>query len=239
MENSMIGHEIKRAKKNAAVKAIEENIDRDLIIGIGSGTTIVYAVEHLKAIVSEEKYQIICIPTSFQSKQMIIDAQLTLGSLNQFPKLDIAFDGADEVDADLNLIKGGGGCLVQEKIVAKNADKFVVIVDWRKISTRLGDYWRSGLPIEIIPASYQPLINKMKVLGGNAILREGKGKLGPIITDNGNFIIDVDFGEIINPVSLESDLKSLSGVVDSGLFTNMVSQLYIGKKDGTVQKRGA
>lgn len=237
MKNSRESHEIEIAKKNAAIQAVKENVKQDMVLGVGSGTTMIYVVECLKEVISEKKIQIICIPTSYQSKQLILDSQLTIGSLDQYPEIDLAIDGADEVDAGLNLIKGGGGCLVQEKIVASNAEKFVVVVDWRKISTQLGENWRKGVPVEIVPASYGPLIKKIKSIGGKSVLREGKSKLGPIITDNGNFIVDVDFGEIKEPRKLESSLKSLIGVVDSGLFTNMVSRLYIGKKDGSVEKK--
>ncbi|MHA1940660.1 MAG: ribose 5-phosphate isomerase A [Candidatus Hodarchaeales archaeon] len=238
MENSRNTYNIENAKKAAANRAVRENVKQNMVVGIGSGSTIVYVIESLKQFLSEKKFQIICIPTSYQSKQLILDSQLTLGSLDQYPKIDLTLDGADEVDAELNLIKGGGGCLVQEKIVASNSEQLVIIVDWRKISTRLGENWRKGVPVEIIPISLIPMIKKMTTFGGKAVLREGISKIGPAVTDNGNFIVDVDFGEIFEPRKLEVQLKSLTGVVDSGLFTDMVSKLYIGKKDNSVEKRG-
>ena len=238
MENSRLSHEIVNAKKNAAFQAVKENIKQDMVLGVGSGTTITYLVEYLKSSIIDDQLQIVCIPTSYQSKQLILDSQLTIGSLDQYPEIDLAIDGADEVDTNLNLIKGGGGCLVQEKIVASNAEKFIVIVDWRKISTRLGENWKKGVPIEVVPMASVPLIKKLNSIGGKCNLREGRSKLGPIITDNGNFIVDVVFGEINDPQKLESDLKALTGVVDSGLFTNMVHEVYIGEKDGSVRKRG-
>ena len=138
---------IELGKKNAAIKAVEENIKKNMIVGIGSGSTVVYAVERLGEINKEKAMNIKCIPSSFQSYQLIVQNGLELVSLEQYSEIDIDIDGADEIDKDLNLIKGGGGCLIQEKIIASNSKELIIIVDFRKNSKILGTNWRRGIPI--------------------------------------------------------------------------------------------
>ena len=107
---------------------------------------------------------------------------------------NVTIDGADEIDNELNLIKGGGGCLLQEKIVASNSKMFLIIADWRKKSSKLGENWKTGIPVEIVPEAHKMLLRNLKSLGGKPNLRMAKSKMGPVVTDNGHFIIDVDFG---------------------------------------------
>lgn len=221
---------IELGKKIAAEKAIEDNVKSNMILGIGSGSTIVYAVKKI----AELKFNVKCIPTSFQSHQLILENKLEITTLDEYPEIDLDIDGADEIDKDLNLIKGGGGCLVQEKIIASNSKKFVIIADYRKQSTKLGENWRKGIPIEVIPMAYIPLMKKMEKFGGNPQLRMAKAKTGPLVTDNGNFIIDVDFGIVDNPTNLDIKLRAIPGVVETGLFLGMASKAYIGLKDGNI-----
>jgi ribose 5-phosphate isomerase A len=225
---------VELGKKSAAYRAIEENVQNGMIIGIGSGSTVVYAVEKLKMLISERKLSVKCIPTSFQSYQLIIENGLNLGSLDQYPSIDLDIDGADEIDEDLNLIKGGGGCLVQEKIIASNAKRLIIIVDFRKKSKKLGENWKKGVPIEVIPLAYVPIVEKLKGLGAKPKLRMAQAKAGPLITDNGNFIIDADFGIIKSPNEINESILKIPGVVDTGLFVGMTEKAYIGQKDGTV-----
>jgi ribose 5-phosphate isomerase A len=225
---------IEQGKKTAAIKAVEENVKENMILGIGSGSTVVYAIEKIADMNKEKNMNLKCIPTSFQSYQLIVDNGLILASLDQYPDIDLDIDGADEIDKDLNLIKGGGGCLVQEKIVASNSKKLVVIADFRKNSEKLGINWKKGIPIEVIPIAYVPLLKKFEKMGGTPTLRMAKAKAGPLVTDNGNFIIDVNFGMINNPSELNDQILKIPGVVDTGLFINMASSAYIGQEDGTV-----
>ncbi|UCG04166.1 MAG: ribose 5-phosphate isomerase A [Candidatus Heimdallarchaeota archaeon] len=220
-------------KKAAAEKAVEENITENMVIGVGSGSTVIYAVKKIAEMDKSHNLKVKCIPTSFQSSQLIIENELKLASLDQYPLLDLTIDGADEIDEDLNLIKGGGGCLVQEKILASNSKALIIIADYRKKSEFLGENWKTGIPIEIIPLAYVPLMKKMEKLGGKPQLRMAKAKAGPVITDNGNFIIDVDFGILKNPLKLNNKLNTIPGVVDTGLFIGMVSKAFIGQKDGS------
>jgi ribose 5-phosphate isomerase A len=224
---------VEDAKKAAAFQAVDENLKNHKIIGIGSGSTVVYAV---KRIADWERKDLICIPSSFQATQLIVSNGLTLGSLDQYPEVDITFDGADEIDDDLNLIKGGGGCQVQEKILAYNSKRVIIIADFNKDSKILGEKWKKGVPIEVIPGAYVPIMKKIKKMKGVPTLRMGINKAGPIITDNGNFIIDADFGLIKNPLSLELELIRIPGVVETGLFIDIANACYIGMEDGSVKE---
>ena len=225
---------IKLGKKNAAEKAVVENVKENMVVGIGSGSTVVYAVNKIAELNKKNNLNLKCIPSSFQSYQLIIENGLNLVSLDQYPEIDLDIDGADEIDKDLNLIKGGGGCLVQEKIIASNSKKLVIIADFRKVSEKLGENWRNGVPIEVIPMAYKPIMKKLENLEGKPVLRRAQSKAGPLVSDNGNFIIDVDFGTIKNPSELNNKIRLIPGVVDTGLFINMASKAYIGKEDGNV-----
>lgn len=228
---------IEKGKKEAAIKAVDENLKENMVVGIGSGSTVVYAVERIAELNKEKDLNLKCIPTSFQAYQLIIENGLKLVSLDQYPEIDLDIDGADDIDKDLNLIKGGGGCLVQEKIVASNSKKFVVIADFRKNSQKLGEGYKKGVPIEVISQAYVPIMKKLEKLGGEPVLRMAVSKAGPLVSDNGNFIIDADFGIIDNPSELHNKIIVIPGVVDTGLFINMAERAYIGLEDGTVLTR--
>jgi ribose 5-phosphate isomerase A len=230
MDNNII----EQGKKRAAFKAVDDNIKDGLIIGIGSGSTVVYAVNRIGELNNEHNLDLICIASSFQARQLILENKLMLGTLDEYPEVDIDLDGADEIDQNLNLIKGGGGCLVQEKILAFNSKKLVIIADYRKNSMYLGQQWRNGVPIEVIPTAHVPLSNKFSKMGGKPILRMARAKAGPLVTDNSNFIIDVEFGVIKNPLELNMQLLNLPGVVDTGLFLGMTNKAYIGQQNGDV-----
>ena len=233
--NIMAEDLVELGKKNAAFKAVEDNVKQNMILGIGSGSTVVYAVKAIAEINKNNKLNLKCIPTSFQSHQLIVENGLTLVTLDQYPEIDLDIDGADEIDKSLNLIKGGGGCLVQEKIIASSSKKLVIIADYTKKSEVLGENWRNGVPIEVIPLAYVPIMKRLERLGGKPVLRMAQAKAGPVVSDNGNFIIDVDFGKIENPSELNIKLLQIPGVVDSGFFLGMTSKAYIGLKDGKVE----
>lgn len=228
---------IEKGKKEAAIKAVDENLKENMVLGIGSGSTVVYAVERIAELNKEKDLNLKCIPTSFQAYQLIIAHGLRLVSLDQYPEIDLDIDGADDIDKDLNLIKGGGGCLVQEKIVASNSKRFIVIADFRKNSQKLGEGYKKGVPIEVISQAYVPIMKKLEKLGGEPVLRMAVSKAGPLVSDNGNFIIDADFGIIDNPSELHNKIIVIPGVVDTGLFINMAEKAYIGLEDGTVLTR--
>lgn len=237
---------IEQAKKYAAFKAVDDNLPANpQVVGIGSGSTVVYVVERIAQIKKEKPGvfdKTVFVPTGFQSKQLISAAGLILGSMDRYSvgDLDVAFDGADEVDDKLNCIKGGGACLFQEKLVASCANKFVLVADSRKKSSALGVTWTAGIPIEVVGLAYPTVQAALTKLGAkSAPLRQGgKAKAGPVITDNGNFILDADFGELeSDKVSqLHESIKQLLGVVETGLFNN-AQAAYFGESDGSVSTR--
>jgi len=229
------------AKKAAARAAVNNHIHKSqepVAVGIGSGSTIVYAVERLAERVKMDGLEVVCVPTSFQARQLITQHNLFLSDLERNPVLDVAIDGADEADKNLTLIKGGGGCLTQEKIVAACAKEFIVIADSRKNSAQLGDSWKAGVPIEVIPMAYVPVQRKLQqTFGGSANLRLAKMKAGPVVTDNGNFVLDWQFDKPGDWTSINTAIKMIPGVVETGLFVGMAKKAYFGNPDGSVTER--
>jgi len=227
---------IEQGKKLAAYRAVDEYITpQTKVVGIGSGSTVVYVVERI--LQKPELKQLVYIPTSFQSKLLILEGGLTLGSIEQYPEIDVTIDGADEVDEQLNAIKGGGACQFQEKIVAEAAKKFVIVADFRKKSKKLGTEWVKGVPIEVVPIAYPAVmkaLNKLSVKPIQSTLRMAVKKAGPVVTDNGNFVIDAHFGTIENPLQLLREIKLLTGVYEVGLFCQLAEKAYFGEQDGSV-----
>nr|CAD7405147.1 unnamed protein product [Timema cristinae] len=180
--------------------------------------------------VARENLNLVCVPTSFQAKQLILQHSLTLGELESFPQLDCVIDGADEVDPNMTLIKGGGGCLTQEKIVASCSERLVIIVDYTKESPHLGQRYTKGVPVEVLPLAYVPVQRKIEdMFGGRAELRMAKMKAGPLVTDNGNFILDWKFPPAISDWrAVNQGVSMIPGVVETGLFVGMTTQVYYG-----------
>lgn len=230
---------LEEAKKLAAVKAVDVYVKNNSAIGIGSGSTVVYAIERLAERVRKEQLNVICVPTSFQAKQLLIQKGLNVSELEIHPKLDVCIDGADEVDSNLHLIKGGGGCLLQEKIVASCAKELIIIADYTKNSEQLGDKYKKGIPIEVVPFSYVPVKNKIEQLfGGELHLRMAVAKAGPVITDNGNFILDwKNFKQEVNWDKINREIKLIPGVVETGLFIKMAKKAYFGLENGMVKEQ--
>jgi ribose 5-phosphate isomerase A len=225
-------------KKAAAVAAVNEWIKDNQSVGIGSGSTIVFAVERIAERCKAEGLNLKCVPTSFQARQLILENGLRLCSLEEVPELDVALDGADEVDPLLNAIKGGGGCQTQEKIVAAAAKSFVIIADNSKQSGCLGEKWKRGLPIEVLAFAYRPVkLQIEKKFGGTADLRLAQNKAGPVVTDNGHLILDWKFEKDPNRnwTAIATQLATIPGVVETGIFSKMAVQAYFGAPDGSVK----
>ncbi|XP_076831036.1 ribose-5-phosphate isomerase isoform X2 [Brachyhypopomus gauderio] len=228
------------AKRRAAYAAVNTHIQNNHVVGVGSGSTIVYAVDRLAERVKQEKLGVVCVPTSFQARQLILQHGLCLSDLDRHPELDVAIDGADEVDSSLTLIKGGGGCLTQEKIVAGCAKHFIVIADYRKDSDELGQQWKKGVPVEVIPMAYVPVSRAITHrFGGEVVLRMAVSKAGPVVTDNSNFILDWKFEHAQNWKEVNTAIKMIPGVLETGLFVNMAERVYFGMEDGSVKTRDA
>lgn len=234
------GMSVQEAKKKAAVAAVNDYVKKDQVVGVGSGSTIVYAVERLAQRSREENLNIRCVPTSFQAKQLILDAGLVLSDLEREKEVDITIDGCDEADDNLTLIKGGGGCLTQEKIVASYSKKFVVIADYRKNSSSLGEQWKY-VPIEVVPFAWKQVASRLESeLGGEAKLRMAKAKAGPVVTDNSMFLLDWYWGEGTRDwESVNNKIILMPGVLETGLFVNMAEKAYFGLADGSVTEKSA
>lgn len=230
---------LEQAKQVAAYRAVDEFVFNNCVFGVGSGSTVVYAVQRLAEKVETENLKVTCVPTSFQAKQLIIKHNLTLGELDTNPVIDVTIDGADEVDSNMTLIKGGGGCLLQEKIVASCSKKLIVIADYTKDSIKLGDRYKKGIPIEVIPMAYVPIKNKVIALyGGEIKLRSAVAKAGPVVTDNGNFILDWIFSnQDLDWEKVNTTVKMIPGVVETGLFVKMCQKAYFGQVEGNVVER--
>uniref|UniRef100_A0AAR5P8C9 Ribose-5-phosphate isomerase n=1 Tax=Dendroctonus ponderosae TaxID=77166 RepID=A0AAR5P8C9_DENPD len=234
---------LEAAKRLAAYQAVNQHIKSGYIVGIGSGSTVIYAVERLAQRVATEKVVVSCVPTSFQARQLLVQNQLTLTDLDVTPNLDVCIDGADEVDSNLDLIKGGGGCLLQEKIVASCARKLIIIADYTKNSSQLGEQYKKGIPIEVAPMAYFPIKTRLEAkYQGQFMLRMAVNKAGPVVTHNGNFILDwTNFDQTLEWKNVNQELALIPGVVETGLFIQMAQEAYFGMPNGSVkvQKRSA
>lgn len=217
----------------------EKKIFDGMKIGLGTGSTAMPAVHRIAELLSTGKLKnIYAVPTSFQTQLECEKLNIPIYSLNSKiinGSLDLAIDGADEIDAQKNLIKGGGAALLLEKIVAYNSAKFVVIADERKKVENLGNAF--ALPIEIIPEARVSIIDKLQKMNMNVLLREAVKKMGPVVTDNGNFILDIKFSStsLINPTQLEDELNKITGVVENGFFTKNKPRVFIAHTDGSIE----
>lgn len=223
---------VERAKQNAVLKALQPVIN-GWIVGLGSGSTIAYAVAELSRLTRDRKLELSVVPTSHQIENLAIAHGLKILSMNEAATVDYAIDGADQVELpSLNLIKGGGAALLREKIVASAARKLAIVVDETKLSKYLGG--KQPVPLEVLPFAHKFVQAEVTKMGGRARLREGAGKVGPTVTDNGNFVLDADFGRIRNPSTLQRKLKNVPGLLETGLFLNMADVVYIGRRSGQV-----
>jgi len=220
------------AKRKVALEAVK-HVKDGFIIGLGSGNTAAYVIQEIGEKIQHEGLQILGVPTSHQAMIVAVRYGVPLTTLDEHSEPDLAIDGADQVDRELNLIKGGGGALTREKIVASAAKQFVVVADETKLVERLGT--NHPVPVEVLPFALPTVVAKMRELGGKPVLREGKGKVGPVVTDNGNFVVDADFGLIRAPKELDLQLKSIPGVIETGLFVGIADVVYLGKPDGVLR----
>ena len=220
---------IEKEKENAALEAVK-HVKDGFIVGLGSGSTAAYAVEEIGNTIKREEMRVLGVPTSYQALTLAIKHGIPITTLEEHPTIDLTIDGADQIDEELNLIKGMGGALAREKIVAFASKKLVIVADESKKVKVLGEN-SHPVPIEVLPLATPIVMRKIREIGGKPVLREGTRKVGPVITDNGNVIIDVDFGLIHNPAELERKLR-VPGVVETGLFVKMATVVYLGKRSG-------
>jgi ribose 5-phosphate isomerase A len=214
-----------RAKQLAAERAIEQVLDGQ-VVGLGTGSTAKFAIEGLGRRV-REGLSITGVPTSIATERLAAKLGIPLIALNDAVYIDVSFDGADEVDPDFNMIKGGGGALTREKLVALATKRRVFLVDETKLVSKLGQ--SRLIPVEVLAVAWALSARRLKELGGEATLREEAGT--PFVTDNGNYILDCAFGSLEDPASLEKNIKLLPGVVECGLFIGIADSLVIGFDD--------
>ncbi|MDR2829529.1 MAG: ribose-5-phosphate isomerase RpiA [Methanobrevibacter sp.] len=214
-------------KRIAGFEAAKEVKDGK-IVGLGTGSTTHYFIEKLGDRIKEEEIEIMGVPTSYQSFLLAKEQNIPLTTLDEHD-IDIAVDGADEIDKDLNLIKGRGAAHTLEKIVDYSAKIFIVIADESKLVEKLGAF---PVPLEIISKAVKPVFSELKDMGSEPSIRMAKYKDGPVISDNGNFIVDAKFGLMDNPVHLEKDLNSIPGVVENGIFSQMTDKAIVTCENG-------
>jgi len=217
-------------KKLVAKEALRY-INDDMIIGLGTGSTTAYFIQMLgKKLMTEELEDVYGIPTSHQSRLLALESGIPVVTLDEVDAIDIAVDGADEVDPHLNLIKGRGAALTMEKIIEYRAGTFIVLVDESKLVEYLGQ--KMPVPIEVIPAAWRAIKEELEVFNATAELRMGVKKDGPVITDNGNFILDAKFIKIEDPLDMEIELNNIPGVVENGIFADIADIVLVGTKEG-------
>ena len=225
---------IMAAKRNAALAAVK-HVKDSFVVGLGSGSTAAFAIEALGERVKKEKLRIMGIPTSYQAFSLAVQRGIQITTLDEHPEVDVTIDGADQVTPELYLIKGMGAALAREKIVAAASKLNVIIADEQKKVKVLGEKGQV-VPVEVLPFAISVVKSKIEALHGKPTLREGKGKLGPTITDNGNAILDSYFGEMPKPTEMEAKVKLIPGVVETGFFIGLTDIVYIGTAEGSVEK---
>lgn len=214
--------------KQEVGRAAANLVHSDSVVGLGTGSTTAYAIEYIgERLKKGEISNIVGVPTSFQAQVLARQYGIPLTTLDVIDKMDIAIDGADEVDPAKNLIKGGGAAHTQEKIVDSLADTFVVVVDGGKLVDKLGSTFL--LPVEVLPMAMTPVMKKLAALGGKPKLRMGVKKAGPVVTDQGNLVIDVKFDSIDDPATLEKTINNIPGVLENGLFVGVADIILVGE----------
>lgn len=224
------------AAKQAAGQEAASLVRDGMTLGLGTGSTTAYALKAIGRRVEEEGLDVRGVPTSFGSERLARTHGIPLTTLDDDPQLDLVVDGADEVDEALRLIKGGGGAHAREKVVATQAERFVVVVDPTKLVDRLGQ--QAPVPVEVLPMAVTPVSNALRTLGATPELRGGKAKVGPAVTDQGLWILDAHFSDgIPDPTALNEALCARPGVLDHGVFLNLATDVLVGHPDGSVDHR--
>ena len=216
-------------KRRAGERAAEEVTDGD-VVGLGTGSTAAYAIRAIGEAV-EAGLDVRGVPTSFDARRLAREAGIPTRSLDEVGGVDIAIDGADRIDRDRTAIKGGGAAHAHEKVVDAAADRFVVVADPSKVVDPLSQ----PVPVEALPDAYAAVERSIVELGGEPTLRRAESKDGPVVTDNGNLILDCAFGSIDDPAGLSRELSAVPGAVEHGLFVDLVDTAYIGT-DGGVER---
>ena len=215
--------------KKAVAEAAVNEVTSDMIVGLGSGSTAAIMIKTLaNKIKAGELKNIRGVPTSFQSEVLALELGIPLIDLASVSQIDLAIDGADEVNPDYQLIKGGGACHVREKLVASKANKLLIVVDQTKLVENLNEVF--PLPVEVLPSAWKQVKDVIEKMDAKCNLRMAEKKAGPIVTDEGNLILDVLFnGGIKNPKETELQINNIPGVLENGLFVDLTYKVLVGK----------
>ena len=214
--------------KQEVGRAAAAQVKSGSIVGLGTGSTTAFAIQFIgERLAAGEITDVVGIPTSFQASVLAKKHGIPLTTLDEAPRIDIAIDGADEVDPQQNLIKGGGAAHTREKVVDGLAARFVVVVDSSKLVDKLGSTF--ALPVEVLPMAVAPVTRALEALGGTPELRMGVNKDGPVITDQGNMVLDVTMAGIDDPAELEKTINNIPGVLENGLFVGLADEVLIGE----------
>ncbi|HVU83499.1 MAG TPA: ribose-5-phosphate isomerase RpiA [Puia sp.] len=217
------------AKQIAAEKAVGF-LEDGMTVGLGTGSTAWWAIEKIGEKVKKEGWKIRAIATSVRSEEQARSLGIPVFSFAEIGMIDVTIDGADEADGQLQLIKGGGGALLREKIVASNSRQMIVVADESKKVKTLGKF---PLPVEVVVFGWERTFEKLRLLGCEPVRRMNAA--APYLTDNGNYIVDCAFGKIDDPPGLHERINAITGVVDNGLFINIASRLVLGFENGETQ----
>lgn len=220
------------AAKQAAGTAAADLVESGMTLGLGTGSTTACALEALGTRIRKDGLDVVGVPTSFAAERLATQHGIPLTTLDAVPRLDLALDGADEVDPAGHLIKGRGAAHTREKVVAHASNRFVVLIDPSKPVDELGHAF--PLPIEVVPMALGPVQRLIETLGGRPELRMGRAKDGPVISDQGLWIVDAHFEGIADPEALNRTLNDQPGILDHGLFLNMATDILCGEADGSV-----
>ncbi len=219
--------DVAEQKRRAAWRAVEF-VESGMTVGLGHGTTAAFAVERVAELLrSGELVDVVCVPCSEDVARHAERLGVPLTTLDETPTIDLTIDGADEVNAEMNLIKGGGGALLREKIVADASKREIIVVDGSKLSPHLGT--RFALPVEVVPFAWTVELAALESLGAHVLRRGGDD---PFLTDQRNFILDCDFGPIERPSELARRLDARPGIVAHGLFIDLATDLVVATERG-------
>jgi len=226
-------------KEAAGKAAVDTMVKSGMKLGLGTGSTAIHAVRRVGELLSLGVLRDICaFATSFQTEMECEKLKIPVYSLNSrqlSDGLDLTIDGADEVDPHNQLIKGGGGALLIEKLTAYSSESFAIVIDESKLKDHLGTNF--PIPVEVIPEARVQTIKTLEKLGATVIIREALRKAGPVITEHGNIILDIRFETPVDPIAMEIELNRIPGVVENGIFTGKPPVVYYARSDGTVESR--
>ncbi|NIP39488.1 MAG: ribose 5-phosphate isomerase A [Candidatus Dadabacteria bacterium] len=220
--------DINKLKEKAAAEAVKK-IESGMVLGLGTGSTANFAIRQISRLLKEGSLRdVVGIPSSNQTQELARELGIPLMTFEQKSEIDLNIDGADEVDPDLNLIKGGGGALLREKIIAQASKRNIIVVDEQKLSDKLGTKW--AVPVQIMEFAYSPIAKYIEGLGAKVNLRKNQDRK-IFKTDQGNIIIDCNFGQIENVAELDQALNIKAGIVEHGLFIGIADEVIVGRAD--------